>query len=72
VQLAEDLLETTELPSTASVWAVDANAAFARPGPRIVDGIEALAAICHPQAAKSRPDIAALVRDTRQVSAGPA
>lgn len=27
------------------VWAVDANASFARPGPRIVDGIEALAAI---------------------------
>lgn len=27
------------------VWAVDANASFARPGPRLVDGIEALAAI---------------------------
>jgi iron complex transport system substrate-binding protein len=62
VRLAEDLLETTELPPTTSVWAVDANAAFARPGPRIVDGIEALAAICHPLAAESRPDIAALVR----------
>lgn len=30
------------------VWAVDANASFARPGPRLVDGIEALAAILHP------------------------
>ncbi len=30
------------------VWAVDANASFARPGPRIVDGVEALAAILHP------------------------
>jgi len=32
------------------VWAVDANASFARPGPRIVDGVEDLAAILHPQA----------------------
>lgn len=31
------------------VWAVDANASFARPGPRVVDGVEALAAICHPE-----------------------
>jgi iron complex transport system substrate-binding protein len=30
------------------VWAVDANASFARPGPRLVDGVEALAAVCHP------------------------
>jgi iron complex transport system substrate-binding protein len=27
---------------------VDANASFARPGPRLVDGVEALAAILHP------------------------
>lgn len=27
------------------IWAVDANASFARPGPRVVDGIEALAAV---------------------------
>lgn len=32
------------------VWAVDANASFARPGPRLVDGIESLAAILHPDA----------------------
>ncbi len=30
------------------VWAVDANASFARPGPRLIDGIEALAAIIDP------------------------
>jgi iron complex transport system substrate-binding protein len=29
---------------------VDANASFARPGPRLVDGVEALAAILHPDA----------------------
>jgi iron complex transport system substrate-binding protein len=27
---------------------VDANASFARPGPRLVDGVEALAQILHP------------------------
>ncbi len=31
------------------IWAVDANASFARPGPRLVDGVEALAAILHPE-----------------------
>jgi iron complex transport system substrate-binding protein len=30
------------------VWAVDADGEFARPGPRLVDGVEALAAILHP------------------------
>ncbi|GAA3525253.1 cobalamin-binding protein [Aeromicrobium flavum] len=30
------------------VWAVDADAMFARPGPRVVDGVEALAAAFHP------------------------
>lgn len=31
------------------VWAVDANAFFSRPGPRVVDGLELLAAILHPE-----------------------
>jgi iron complex transport system substrate-binding protein len=30
------------------VWAVDACAFFARPGPRLVDGVELLAGILHP------------------------
>lgn len=29
------------------VWAVDANASFARPGPRLVDGVEVLASLLH-------------------------
>ncbi|MEV4261547.1 cobalamin-binding protein [Kribbella sp. NPDC049584] len=33
------------LPADVPVWAVDANGYFARPGPRLVDGIEVLAAI---------------------------
>jgi iron complex transport system substrate-binding protein len=37
------------------VWAVDANASYARPGPRLVDGIEALAGILHPDAMPASP-----------------
>jgi iron complex transport system substrate-binding protein len=31
------------------VWAVDADGHFARPGPRLVDGVEVLAGILHPE-----------------------
>ncbi|TCC38504.1 cobalamin-binding protein [Kribbella speibonae] len=34
-----------ELPADIPVWAVDANGYFARPGPRLVDGVDVLAAI---------------------------
>lgn len=50
--LGEKLLAGGELPPGIPVWAVDANASFARPGPRLVDGIEALAGILHPDAAQ--------------------
>ncbi len=43
--LTEQVLE--HLPDVP-VWAVDANASYARPGPRLVDGVETLAAILHP------------------------
>lgn len=46
--LAADLLATGVLPPGAEVWAVDADAMFVRPGPRLVDGVEALAGIAHP------------------------
>jgi iron complex transport system substrate-binding protein len=46
--LAQELLAAGRLPKGVPVWAVDANASFARPGPRLVDGVEALAAILHP------------------------
>lgn len=32
------------------VWAIDADALVVRPGPRLVDGVEALAAVLHPDA----------------------
>jgi iron complex transport system substrate-binding protein len=49
VSLAEELVASDVLPADAAVWAVDANASFARPGPRLVDGVEALAGILHPE-----------------------
>jgi len=50
-RLAGELLAAGRLPAGVPVWAVDADAAFVRPGPRLVDGVEALAGICHPDAA---------------------
>jgi iron complex transport system substrate-binding protein len=35
------------LPARAAVWAIDANGLMVRPGPRVVDGVETLAAIFH-------------------------
>jgi iron complex transport system substrate-binding protein len=37
------------------VWAVDADGHFARPGPRLVDGVEVLAGILHPDAVEPSP-----------------
>ena len=48
--LARELVAVGHLAEDMPVWAVDANASFARPGPRLVDGVEALAAILHPGA----------------------
>ena len=48
--LARAVVSSGVLPGDVPVWAVDANASFARPGPRLVDGVEALAAILHPTA----------------------
>ncbi|GAB3850198.1 ABC transporter substrate-binding protein [Dactylosporangium cerinum] len=40
----------------AEVWAIDADGIVVRPGPRLVDGVEALAAILHPGTVPDRPD----------------
>ena len=48
--LARTAIDSGELPPGIPVWAVDANASFARPGPRLVDGVEALAGILHADA----------------------
>ena len=42
------------LPGTP-VWAIDADGIVVRPGPRLVDGIEAMASILHPDAVPAAP-----------------
>ncbi|MFC8619687.1 ABC transporter substrate-binding protein [Micromonospora purpureochromogenes] len=37
------------------VWAVDADGLVVRPGPRLVDGVEAIAAVLHPDAVPAPP-----------------
>jgi iron complex transport system substrate-binding protein len=39
----------------AAVWAVDGDGLVVRPGPRLVDGVEAIAAILHPDAVAAPP-----------------
>jgi iron complex transport system substrate-binding protein len=60
-RLAGALAGSGVLPPDIPVWAVDANASFARPGPRLVDGIEALASILHPDLGPPPPALARLV-----------
>jgi iron complex transport system substrate-binding protein len=38
------------------VWAVDANSHFSRPAPRLVEGVEVLAHLLHPEAFPEAPD----------------
>ncbi len=47
-----DLPVWSTLPAvqTGRVYALDANAHFSRPGPRLIDGVEALARLLHPTA----------------------
>src|SRR5215210_771034 len=46
------------------VWAVDANSYFSRPAPRLVDGVEILGRILHPDAFPDAPDPRDAVRLT--------
>lgn len=55
--LARDLLATGIVPG-AEMWAVDADHFFVRPGPRLVDGVETLAGILHPEVMAPRPEAA--------------
>ena len=61
--LAQELAAADVLPSDVPVWAVDANASFARPAPRLVDGVEALAGILHPDTVEApREEMARRIR----------
>jgi len=42
------------LPGNRPVWAIDADGIVVRPGPRLVDGVEAIASILHPDARLER------------------
>ncbi|GAB2460955.1 TroA family protein [Jatrophihabitans fulvus] len=37
------------------VWAIDGDGLVVRPGPRVVDGVEAIAGVLHPEAVAGRP-----------------
>jgi iron complex transport system substrate-binding protein len=60
--LARDVLTGGVLPPDVPVWVIDADSAIVRPGPRLVDGVEALAGILHPGATPPRPDLVAALR----------
>jgi iron complex transport system substrate-binding protein len=47
-ELADDVVRRGLLPAGVPVHAVDANASWARPGTRLLDGIEELAGVLHP------------------------
>ena len=55
------LLDQPALARATQFWVVDADAYFSRPGPRVVDGVELLAAILHPDHAGA-PDPGRAVR----------
>jgi iron complex transport system substrate-binding protein len=61
--LAEQVVTAGVLPPGIAVWAVDADAAFVRPGPRVIDGIEALAHIAHPEAVAAPAGLLVQVRE---------
>jgi len=48
------LTAARELPGVP-VWAIDADGIVVRPGPRLVNGVEALAAVIHPEAGPPAP-----------------
>jgi iron complex transport system substrate-binding protein len=49
------LLEQPALAAVDEIWALDANAYFSRPGPRVVDGVELLASVLHPEVLAALP-----------------
>ena len=47
-ELARQVIDRGQMPDGAEVWAIDADAIMVRPGPRVVEGVEVLAGILHP------------------------
>ncbi len=48
--VAQAGLVADRLPTAAAIWGIDADGIVVRPGPRLVDGVEALASVLHPGA----------------------
>jgi len=53
--MSQAAVVTAALPGVP-VWAIDADSLVVRPGPRLIDGVEAIAAILHPGAVPAPPD----------------
>jgi iron complex transport system substrate-binding protein len=51
----EQAAAVTAALSGVPVWAIDGDSLVVRPGPRLVDGVEAIAAILHPDAVPAPP-----------------
>jgi iron complex transport system substrate-binding protein len=49
------LLDRPELDGADQIWALDGSAYFSRPGPRVVDGVELVAWILHPDRSPVAP-----------------
>jgi len=62
-ELAQQVIDRDRAPAAAEVWAIDADAVVVRPGPRVVDGVEVMASILHPDRSGEPP--AALARRMR-------
>lgn len=60
--LAEEATRAEGFPADVPVWAIDADAVVVRPGPRLVDGVEALGGILHPDAMPGRPEYVTQIR----------
>jgi iron complex transport system substrate-binding protein len=54
---AEKLRGELERLGVSSVFAVDAAASFSRPGPRLVEGVELLAHLLHPELVDAPPSV---------------
>ena len=63
VEQADAFLQRPEVRRLGRIVAVDANAFFSRPGPRVVDGVELLAELLHPQRPDLKPQGAQVMRE---------
>ena len=53
--LGQGVIDRDLLPPDAEVWAIDADAIIVRPGPRVVEGVEVIASILHPDRCGAPP-----------------